>query len=243
MSARLLLIEDDAEMRLYLAKALVEAGYAVETAAGGRDGLAMGLATGAAGAHDAIILDRMLPDLDGLSVLKSLRAAEIAAPILLLTAMSAVDERVSGLRAGADDYLVKPFALAELLARLEALLRRPAATENANASETRLACGDLQLDLVARAARRDGAEIELQRMEFLLLEYLMRRAGQVVTRSMLLEGVWGYRFDPKTNVIDVHVSRLRKKIDPPGGGSMIQTVRGVGYRLGPVGAPAPGSLE
>ena len=223
MAGRILLIEDDAEMRALLRKSLEEAGFVVSWAGAGRDGLFE--ATG--GGYDAIVLDRMLPDIDGLAVLKSVRAAGVSTPVLFLTAMSAVDDRVEGLKAGADDYLVKPFSFAELQARLEALLRRPAPQE----AETRLVCGDLELDLIARKARRGEREIELQRMEFLLLEYLMRRAGQVVTRTMLLEGVWGLRFDPQTNVIDVHVSRLRKKIDEDDAPSLIQTQRGVGYKL------------
>jgi two-component system OmpR family response regulator len=171
----------------------------------------------------------MLPDLDGLSLLKSVRAAGLATPAILLTAMSAIDERVRGLRAGADDYLVKPFSFAELEARLEALLRRP--VEAACEAVTRLACADLELDLVARTARRGGRAIELQTREFQMLEYLMRRQGRVVTRTMLLEGIWGYRFDPGSNVIDVHVSRLRRKIEAGGEAPLIRTVRGAGYMM------------
>ena len=225
MARRILVVEDDAETRAYLAKALGEAGYAVEATGSGREGLY--LATG--GGFDAMILDRMLPDLDGLSLLKSARAAGVAAPAILLTAMSAIDERVRGLRAGADDYLVKPFSFAELEARLEAVLRRPA--ESGEAAATALRCGDLELDLIARVARRGGRSIELQSREFQILEYLMRRKGRVVTRTMLLEGVWDYRFDPRTNVIDVHVSRLRRKIDGPGEAPLIRTVRGAGYMM------------
>lgn len=223
MTARVLLIEDDVQMRDSLRRSLEAAGFAVTAVDTGR----AGLFEATSGEHDVVVLDRMLPDLDGLSVLKSVRAAGVETPVLCLTAMSAVDERVAGLQAGADDYLVKPFSFSELQARLEALLRRPSTKE----AETSLSCGDLHLDLIARAARRGEREIELQRMEFLLLEYLMRRTGQVVTRTMLLEGVWGYRFDPQTNVIDVHVSRLRKKIDREGEPSLIQTLRGVGYKL------------
>ena len=223
MPGRVLLVEDDEQMLSSLRRSLEEAGYAVTTAADGR----AGFVEASGGGHDVIVLDRMLPDLEGLAVLKALRAAEVATPVLLLTAMEAVDQRVAGLQAGADDYLTKPFSFAELEARIEALMRRPAP----KASETALICGDLELDLIARTARRGGEEIELQRMEFMLLEYLMRRAGQVVTRTMLLEGVWGLRFDPQTNVIDVHVSRLRKKIDREGEPSLIQTLRGVGYKL------------
>ena len=220
---RVLIVEDDAQTADYVEKGLREAGFAVEKTDSGRDGLFK--ATG--GGYDAVILDRMLPDLDGLSVLKSTRAAGISAPVLMLTAMSAVDERVRGLRAGADDYLVKPFSFSELHARLEALLRRPAE----KAEETKLVCGDLELDLIARAAHRGGRQIDLQQREFHLLEFMMRRQGQVLTRTMLLEHVWGYRFDPQTNVIDVHVSRLRKKIDDGAEVSLIRTVRGAGYMM------------
>ena len=225
MGRRILVVEDDAETRAYLARALGESGYGVEATGSGREGLY--LATG--GGFDALILDRMLPDLDGLSLLKSARAAGVTAPAILLTAMSAIDERVRGLRAGADDYLVKPFSVAELEARLEAVLRRPA--EGGEAQATRLACGDLELDLIARTAHRGGRTVELQAREFQILEYLMRRKGRVVTRTMLLEGVWNYRFDPRTNVIDVHVSRLRRKIDAPGETPLIRTVRGAGYMM------------
>jgi two-component system OmpR family response regulator len=225
MSRRILVVEDDPETRDYLAKGLREAGYAVEATASGRQGLMLALD----GGFDALILDRMLPDLDGLSLLKSLRAAGVAAPAVLLTAMSAIDERVSGLRAGADDYVVKPFSFAELSARLEAILRRPAEVQP---EQTRLACADLELDLIARTARRGDRRIELLPREFQMLEYLMRREGRVVTRTMLLEGLWDYRFDPGTNVIDVHISRLRRKIDAQGERPLIHTVRGAGYKLG-----------
>lgn len=223
MSRRILLVEDDAETAGYIARGLAESGFAVETAVSGRDGLYR--ATG--GGFDLVILDRMLPELDGLAALRSLRAAGIATPVLMLSAMSAVDERVRGLRAGADDYLVKPFSFAELAARIEALLRRPAETR----AETVLVCGDLELDLVARSARRGAREIQLQPREFQMLEYLMRRKGRVVTRTMLLEGLWDYHFDPQTNVIDVHISRLRKKIDAEAEMPLIRTVRGAGYMI------------
>ncbi|MFQ5623406.1 MAG: response regulator transcription factor [Paracoccaceae bacterium] len=222
MTRHILIVEDDGETAAYLRRGLEELGYTVEIAADGRDGLY--LATG--GGFDAIVLDRMLPGLDGLSVLKSLRAADVATPVLMLTAMSAVDERVRGLRAGADDYLVKPFSFDELQARIEALLRRPAESHE----ETRLVCGDLELDLIARVTRRGGREIRLLPREFKMLEFLMRRQGRVVTRTMLLEGVWDYRFDPQTNVIDVHISRLRKKLGD-GDGTLIRTVRGAGYMM------------
>jgi two-component system OmpR family response regulator len=225
VSRRILIVEDDAETRAYLAKGLAEAGYAVEATASGREGLFH--ATG--GGFDALLLDRMLPDIDGLSLLRSVRAAGFRTPTILLTAMSAIDERVRGLRAGADDYLVKPFSFAELEARIEAVLRRPA--EDPRGSEATLACADLALDLVAREARRGARRIELLPREFQMLEFLMRRQGRVVTRTMLLEGLWDYRFDPKTNVIDVHISRLRRKIDADGEKPLIRTVRGAGYML------------
>jgi two-component system OmpR family response regulator len=224
MSRRILVVEDDADTRDYLAKGLREAGYTVEATPSGREGLMHAID----GGFDALILDRMLPDLDGLSLMKSARAAGVATPAILLTALSAIDERVRGLRAGADDYVVKPFSFDELSARLETVLRRPA---EARSEETRLSCGELELDLIARSARRGGRRIDLLPREFQMLEYLMRRQGRVVTRTMLLEGVWDYRFDPKTNVIDVHISRLRRKIDAEGEPPLIHTVRGSGYRL------------
>ncbi len=224
MPRRVLIVEDDPEERGYLARALSEAGWTVEATGSGREGLFH--ASG--GDFDALLLDRMLPDLDGLSLLKSVRAAGVRTPAILLTAMSAIDERVRGLRAGADDYVVKPFAFSELEARLEALLRRPGETVEA---QTRLVCADLELDLIARKARRGDREIVLLPREFAILEHLLRRKGRIVTRTMLLEGVWGYRFDPKTNVIDVHVSRLRRKVDAPGEAPLIRTVRGSGYVL------------
>lgn len=224
MSRRILVVEDDADTRDYLAQGLREAGFAVEATASGREGLMLGLG----GGFDAVVLDRMLPDLDGLSVLKSLRAAGVFAPVILLTAMSAIDERVRGLQSGADDYMVKPFSFSELGARLEAVLRRPAETRG---DDTRLVCGDLVLDLIGRTAMRGARAIALLPREFQMLEYLMRRQGRVVTRTMLLEGVWDYRFDPKTNVIDVHISRLRQKIDTATDAALIHTVRGSGYKL------------
>jgi two-component system OmpR family response regulator len=223
MTRRILIIEDDTETASYVRKGLEECGFAVELAENGRDGLF--LATD--GGVDAIILDRMLPELDGLSILKAVRAAGITVPVLMLTAMSAVDERVRGLRAGADDYLVKPFSFDELHARIETLLRRPHETRE----ETRLVCGDLELVLLTRTAQRGNRGIELQHREYQMLEYLMRRKGRVVTRTMLLEGLWDYRFDPQTNVIDVHISHLRKKIDVENEVPLIKTIRGSGYMI------------
>jgi len=220
---KLLVIEDDREAAAYIAKGLGESGYVVDTAAEGRDGLFM--ATG--GGYDALIVDRMLPGMDGLTVIATLRAADVKTPVLILSALGAVDDRVKGLRAGGDDYLVKPFAFAELLARVEALLRRG----SSSGAATRLKIGELEMDLLARAVTRQGKAIELLPREFRLLEFLMRHAGQVVTRTMLLENVWDYHFDPQTNVIDVHVSRLRQKLDKGFDRVMLHTVRGAGYRL------------
>ncbi|MBM3518781.1 MAG: response regulator transcription factor [Alphaproteobacteria bacterium] len=219
----LLVVEDDETTANYLVKGLSESGYQVDRAANGRDGLFM--ATSAT--YDAMILDRMLPALDGLAVVHALRAADIATPVLILSALGQVDDRVKGLRAGGDDYLAKPFAFSELLARLEAILRRRAAA----GPEARLVVGGLEMDLLTRQVRRDGRPIDLKPREFRLLEYLMRHAGQVVTRTMLLEGVWDYHFDPQTNVIDVHISRLRQKSDRPFARPLLHTVRGAGYAL------------
>jgi two-component system OmpR family response regulator len=218
-----LIIEDDQETAAYMRKGLGEAGYTVDHAANGRDGLF--LAT--SGAFDAIIMDRMLPGLDGLAVLQALRAAKIGTPVLILSALGQVDDRVKGLKAGGDDYLSKPFAFSELLARIEALMRR----RDAQTVETRLSVGDLEVDLLTRQVRRGGKPIELQPREFRLLEYLMRHAGQVVTRTMLLEGVWDYHFDPQTNVIDVHISRLRQKLDRGFDKPLLHTMRGAGYSI------------
>jgi two-component system OmpR family response regulator len=220
---RLLLIEDDADTAAYLLKGLREAGHVVDHAADGRDGLFMATAN----PFDALIVDRMLPSVDGLTIISTLRATGQLMPVLILSALGEVDERVRGLRAGGDDYLVKPFAFAELLARLDALLRRGAARPQ----ETVLRVDNLELDLLARSVRRGSREIDLKPQEFRLLEYLVRNAGQVVTRTMLFENVWDYHFDPQTNVIDVHISRLRSKVDQPGEHALIQTVRGAGYRL------------
>lgn len=222
---RILVVEDDPTMSDYVKQGLAEAGHSVECSANGRDALYLA----SSGAYDLLVLDRMLPELDGLAIVKSLRAAGIATPALMLTAMGSVDERVRGLRAGADDYLTKPFSFEELLARVEALLRRPAG--GSEPEETRLTCADLTVDLVERTVARGDRTILLKPREFQMLAYLLRRKGRVVTRTMLLEGVWDYHFDPQTNVIDVHISRLRRKIDSPGETPLIHTVRGAGYRL------------
>ena len=222
---RILLIEDDLETIRFVRKGLEEAGHVVDHAGDGKAGLLLALDA----EHDAVVVDRMLPRLDGLSIVRSLRAAGRMTPVLVLSALGEVDDRVEGLRAGGDDYLVKPFALAELSARLEALDRRRGGLAADATPATRLAVADLEMDLLARTVRRAGRSIELKPREFRLLEYLMRHAGQVVTRTMLLEAVWDYHFDPQTNVIDVHVSRLRRKIDRDFDRPLIHTVRGAGY--------------
>ena len=226
MTQKILLVEDDATTAEFIIKGLSEQGLAVDHAKNGRDGLFH--ATD--GSYDAIIPDRMLPSMDGMAVLHAIRAAGIATPILILSARGAVEDRIAGLTAGSDDYLTKPFAFAELLARLRLLMKRAAGP--ASSVETILACEDLEMDLLARRVKRSGRPVDLQPREFRLLEYLMRHKEQVVTRTMLLEGVWDYHFDPGTNVIDVHVSRLRKKIDTQSDATLIHTVRGAGYRLG-----------
>jgi two-component system OmpR family response regulator len=220
---RFLLIEDDAQAAAYLVKGLKESGHLADHAADGEDGLTLALG----GAYDAAIVDRMLPRMDGLSVVSRLREAGNATPVLFLSALGEVDDKVRGLKAGGDDYLAKPFAFTELLARLEVLVRRRSPTS----VQTRLAVGGLELDLLSRTAARDGQKIDLQPREFLLLEYMMRHAGHVVTRTMLLENVWEYHFDPQTNVIDVHMSRLRAKIDKGFTQALLHTVRGAGYSL------------
>jgi len=220
---RVLLIEDDRQMADYLRKGLSEAGAVTDHAADGREGLLQA----ASADYDVLIVDRMLPGLDGLGIVRTLRAAGNRTPVLILSALGEVDDRVQGLRAGGDDYLVKPFAFSELHARLEALLRRG----GGEAPVTRLRVGDLELDLLRREVSRAGRAIQLQPRELRLLEYLMRHAGQVVTRTMLLEQVWDYHFDPQTNVIDVHISRLRGKIDRDFDTPLLHTVRGAGYML------------
>jgi two-component system OmpR family response regulator len=220
---RVLVIEDDPETLDFIVQGLSEAGHVADRADNGKDGLFMALEE----PYDALIVDRMLPGLDGLSLVQTLRAEGKRTPILILSALGEVNDRVDGLRKGGDDYLVKPFAFSELLARLEVLARRG----DAEAPETKLSAGDLELDLLTRTVSRGGRTIALQPRELRLLEYLMRHQGRVVTRTMLLEKVWDYHFDPQTNVIDVHVSRLRSKIDKDFDYPLIQTVRGVGYVL------------
>ncbi len=223
MSRRVLVIEDDQEIADYILKGLRQDGFTVEHVADGRDGLFLGSSSD----FDAVVLDRLLPGMDGLSVVKALRAAGIETPILILSALSHLDERVNGLRAGADDYLTKPFGYSELLARLHNLLRRRPGKE----IETALRCGDLTVDLLTRRVVRGGQQIDLLPREFKLLEYLLRHKDRVVTRTMLLEQVWDYRFDPHTSVVDTHVSRLRKKIDEGFPAPLLHTLRGTGYRL------------
>jgi len=221
---RILVVEDDKDVAGFVVRGLKEAGHVVEHADNGRDGLFLA----ASEAFDAIVLDRMLPGgIDGLRILETLRAQQNTVPVLFLSALAEVDDRVRGLKAGGDDYVTKPFAFAELLARVEALTRRG----KSDAPVTKLTVGDLELDLLSRQVRRAGQKIDLQPREFRLLEYLMRHAGQVVTRTMLLEGVWDYHFDPQTNVIDVHVSRLRQKIDKPFETALLHTVRNAGYMV------------
>jgi two-component system, OmpR family, response regulator len=224
---RLLIVEDDGTIADFVAKGLTEAGFAVDVAADGLRGL--GLA--AAGSYDVAIVDVMLPHLDGLTLIDRMRARGVRTPVLILSARRTVDDRVRGLQAGGDDYLTKPFAFAELLARVQALIRRSTgATE-----PTRLTLGDLTLDLLTRRAERAGQSLDLRPREFALLEYLMRNPGRVLSKTMILSHVWGYNFNPGTNVVDVLVSRLREKIDKDFEPKLLHTVRGVGYVLEPRG--------
>lgn len=218
-----LVVEDDARVATHVVKGLKGAGYLVDHVADGREALFRV----AGESYDVIVLDRMLPNVDGLKILQTMRASGDSTPVLILSALGDVDNKVKGLRSGGDDYLAKPFAFSELLARVEALSRRKGAVEEV--TELRLA--DLELNLLTREVKRAGRPIELTQREFLLLEHLMRNAGRVVSRSMLLEAVWDYNFDPQTNIIDQHVSRLRQKVDRDFGTALIQTVRGVGYAL------------
>lgn len=220
---KLLIVEDDVEAARYLAQALKEAGHVADVANDGETGLEMALAS----SYDVLIIDRMLPRRDGLSLISALRTQENRTPALILSALGQVDDRVLGLRAGGDDYLAKPYAFTECLARIEALARR----QNPQNTQLKYKVSDLVLDRLAHRVTRGGEEITLQPREFRLLEYLMRHAGQVVTRTMLLENVWDYHFDPQTNVIDVHISRLRGKIERDGSPSLLHTVRGAGYMI------------
>ena len=220
----ILLIEDDINAASYVIKGLKESGHVVDHASDGEEGMELSLTL----KFDVIIIDRMLPKLDRLSLIKKIRDQKINTPILILSALGEVDEKVLGLKAGADDYLAKPFSFSELLARIEVLVRRT----NPEVKETSIKVGSLIMNLLTRQVHRNGIEVELQPREFRLLEFLMRRSNQVVTRTMLLEGVWEYHFDPQTNVIDVHISRLRSKIDKPfDGKEMLFTERGAGYAL------------
>ncbi|MBJ7501125.1 MAG: response regulator transcription factor [Sphingopyxis sp.] len=225
MSRKILVIEDDRTTADFICKSLTGEGFVVDHAADGRDGLFH--ATG--GGYDAIILDRMLPGMDGMAVLAAMRAAQIATPVIILSSLGAVDARVEGLTSGANDYLTKPFAFSELLARLQLLMARPS---GGTAVETMLACEDLEMNLLNRRVTRAGKRVDLQPREFRLLEYLLRHKDQVVTRTMMLEGVWEYHFDPGTNVVDVHVSRLRRKVDDGFDKPLVHTIRGAGYMLG-----------
>jgi two-component system, OmpR family, response regulator len=220
---KILVIEDDAETAAFIAEGLKDRGHDARIAGNGREGLALAIAE----RFDAVVLDRMLPQLDGLSVIALMRSEGLSTPVLFLTNLSGIDDRVEGLAAGGDDYLVKPFAFEELLARLQALARRP----TLGSSPTVLTAGDLEMDLVARTVRRGGEAVELQPREFSLLEYLLRSDGRIVTRKMLLEQVWDFHFDPRTNIVETHISRLRTKIDRGRGEALIHTVRGAGYLL------------
>ncbi len=220
---KILVIEDDLEAAAYLVKAFREAGIVADHASDGESGLFMGLEN----SYDVMVVDRMLPRRDGLSVIGELRRKNVNTPVLILSALGQVDDRVTGLRAGGDDYLPKPYAFTELLARVEVLGRRKGAPEQ----DMVYRVGDLELDRLSHTARRAGKDLMLQPREFRLLEYLMKNAGQVVTRTMLLEHVWDYHFDPQTNVIDVHISRLRSKIEKPDGAPLLKTIRGAGYMI------------
>lgn len=225
---KILLIEDDSGVSDFIVRGFREAGHNIDHTDNGKDGLFMATTE----TYDVLVIDRMLPGVDGLSIIRTLRASDDSTPVLVLSALGQVDDRVKGLQAGADDYLVKPFAFSELEARLDALSRR---SQGKSSAETTLTVADLTMDLLAREVRRDGTIIVLQPRDFQLLEYLMRHAGKVVTRTMLLENVWDYHFDPQTNVIDVHISRLRAKIDKDFPVSLIQTVRGAGYKIDATG--------
>lgn len=222
---KILVAEDDPETGDYIRKGLAGEGHTVDHVADGREALA--LASG--GGYDLLIVDRMMPGLDGLSLVRALRAAKIDAPVIFLTALGSVGDKVDGLGAGADDYIVKPFAMAELSARIAAIARRP----KLQSEVTELKAGPLRLDLITRSITRDGQKIDLQPREFLLLKHFMERPGRVQTRTMLLDAVWGIHFDPKTTVVETHISRLRAKIDKPFDRSLLQTLHGIGYVLQP----------
>ena len=221
---RILIIEDDPATADYISRGLTQEGQTTEVARTGKDGLFLALSE----PFDVVVTDRMLPPPDGLAIVRALRASAVTTPVLMLTALGDVERRVEGLDAGADDYLAKPFAFSELYARIRALARRPAAVD---AAPTELVVGDLRMDLLRRAVTRAGAAIDLLPTEWRLLEYMMRHPGQVLTRTMLLERVWDFAFDPTTNVVDVHVSRLRRKLEGPDGPPLILTIRGAGYVL------------
>jgi two-component system OmpR family response regulator len=225
---KLLIVEDEPTVAQFIAQGLTKAGHSCDTANNGETGLALALDAQGANEYDVIILDRMLPKLDGMQLLQKLRAANVNTPTLFLSAKNRVEDKVTGLRAGADDYLTKPFAFEELLARVEILASRSAPS---SVNNTELILGELKLDLINRKVHRDGQEIDLQSKEFKLLEYLMLNEDKIVTRTMLLEKVWEYNFDPQTNVIDVHISRLRNKIDKGFAYPMIETIRGAGYKI------------
>jgi two-component system OmpR family response regulator len=220
---KVLIIEDDQETADFVRKGLEQHGFVVDVAHTGRDGLFLT----ASEAFDVIVVDRRLPGLDGLAIVRTIRAAGVKIPVIFLTTMTGIGDRVEGLEAGADDYLIKPFAFAELLARINALARRPPMPE----TQTVLKVGDLEMDLIARTVHRGGLEIKLQPREFKLLEFLMRNDGKIVTRTMLLENIWDFHFDPKTNIVETHISRLRSKIDKGFDCELIETVRGAGYSL------------
>jgi two-component system, OmpR family, response regulator len=223
LAMKLLLVEDDTTIADYVLGGLRQEGHVVDHLEDGRDAMAQAMT----GAYDVMIVDRMLPGLDGLSLIRALRAAKVLTPAIFLTALGGVDDRIEGLQSGGDDYLVKPFAFGELSARVAALARRPAA----QVTETVLRAGDLRMDLIRRAVTRGGVEIDLLPREFALLEHLLRRKGRVQTRTMLLEAVWDISFDPQTNVVETHVSRLRAKVDRPFDLELIRTVRGAGYKI------------
>ena len=226
MGRRILLVEDDRETAVYLVRGLAEEGHSVEHVVDGRDGLFLA----SDGSFDLIVLDRMLPGMDGLAALRAIRAAGVSTPVLILSALASVGDRIEGLESGSDDYLVKPFSFGELLARVNALVRRGEG-RGGGAADLRIAVGDLEIDPLARSVKRAGRKIDLKPREYRLLEYFARNEGRVVTRTMLLEQVWDYHFDPGTNVIDVHISRLRRKLEEGFEQPILHTVRGAGYKL------------